>query len=52
MNMINPGEKDDQAQNANDERVKQQSKDIEDVNWDKNQQIDEEGNEVDPEDIK
>jgi hypothetical protein len=50
--MKDPEEKDHQAQQANDDETKQQPNYTENTNWDKHQQVDEEGNEVGPDDIK
>ena len=50
--MRDPEEKDKHTQPATDNTAGQQSKDIQDTNWDKHQQVDEEGNQVKPEDIK
>jgi hypothetical protein len=44
-------EKDEQAQDKTDNAAKQQSDKTEENNWDKHQQIDEEGNEVEEKDI-
>lgn len=50
--MKDPKENDDQTQDANGEAAQQQSDNNENTNWDEHQQVDEEGNEVDPDDIK
>lgn len=50
--MTDPKEKDEQAQDASEQIKKPQSNDTKNTNWDKHQQIDEEGNEVGPDDIK
>ena len=50
--MENPKEKDEQAKISTDDTTQQQSSDTQDTNWEHNQQVDEEGNEIDPEDIK
>ncbi len=50
--MKDPEEKDEQAQDTNGEAARQQSTDTPNTEWDKNQQIDEEGNEIGPDDIK
>ncbi|TDQ11030.1 hypothetical protein [Pedobacter metabolipauper] len=50
--MTDPKEKDKQAQQSTDETAEQKSKNTQDANWDEHQQVDEEGNELDPEDIK
>ena len=50
--MKDPEEKDNQAQSANENNKDQQSSDKENANWDKHQQVDEEGNEVGPDDLK
>ena len=51
--MINPEEeKNEQNQNASVEKANKQPNENKDTDWNEKQQIDEEGNEVDPEDIK
>ena len=50
--MKDPEEKENQAQSANEESNDQQSNDKINTNWDKHQQVDEEGNEVGPDDLK
>jgi hypothetical protein len=50
--MIDPKEKDEQAASQNQENVNPEPKPTEDTNWDENQRIDEEGNELDADDIK
>ena len=52
ITMENPKEKDEQAKISTDDTTQQQSGDTQDTNWEHNQQVDEEGNEIDPEDIK
>jgi len=52
MTMKDPEKKDEQAQDTNSEATGQQSTDTQNTNWDKNQQIDEEGNEIGRDDIK
>ncbi|MCX2492243.1 hypothetical protein OQX63_02085 [Pedobacter sp. PF22-3] len=47
--MIDPKEKEAQPQ---DENVEQQDKNGQDSNWNEHQRIDEEGNELEPDDIK
>jgi hypothetical protein len=49
--MKDPEEK-QQAQEANEQEDNQQSSNAEDLNWSEHQQVDEEGNEVGPDDIK
>jgi len=50
--MKDPKEEEKQKETLTDDTTQQQSREIQDTNWKKNQQVDEEGNEVDPEDIK
>jgi len=50
--MKDPKEQDEQTPSGTDSTADQQSTDTRENNWDKNQQVDEEGNQVDPEDIK
>lgn len=52
LTMKDPKEQDEQTQSGTDSTADQQSTDKRENNWDKNQQVDEEGNQVDPEDIK
>jgi hypothetical protein len=49
--MIDPEEKDEKAQDENSEAAQEQSDNTKNSNWHKHQQIDEEGNEVGPDDI-
>ncbi|WP_158542175.1 hypothetical protein [Pedobacter chinensis] len=50
--MTDPKEKDPQQQEENNTSHEKQSTDKDNGNWDAHQQVDEEGNQVDPEDIK
>lgn len=50
--MKDPEEKDNQAQSANGEAAEEQSNSTQNTNWNEHQQIDEEGNEITPEDVK
>ncbi len=50
--MIDPKEKEEQPANSGGEADKKEPKQKENTNWDEHQQIDEEGNEVGPDDIK
>lgn len=50
--MTNPEEKDTQLNGTPKETASQQSKEHNDTNANQHQQIDEEGNQVDPEDVK
>lgn len=52
MIMKDPEEKDEQAQGTDSEAAGQQPTETQNTNWDKKQQIDEEGNEIGPDDIK
>ncbi|MFF5381033.1 hypothetical protein [Pedobacter suwonensis] len=47
--MVDPKEKELQTQ---EENVKQQDKTDQDSNWNEHQRVDEEGNELEPDDIK
>ena len=49
--MINP-EKEAQNHSASSKKTENQTNENKDTNWDEHQQIDEEGNEVDPHDVK
>ena len=51
-NMTDPREKDEQAQDQNKGNVHPENKTNEETNWNENQRVDEEGNELDPDDIK
>ncbi len=50
--MTDPREKDEQAQDQNKGNVHPENKTNEETNWNENQRVDEEGNELDPDDIK
>ena len=50
--MKDPKEEEKHIETLTDDTTQQQSKETQDTNWKKNQQVDEEGNEVDPEGIK
>ncbi|MGN7988788.1 hypothetical protein ACTJKC_15670 [Pedobacter sp. 22226] len=47
--MKDPKEKEEKDENQN---INPQEKSTQDSNWDEHQRVDEEGNELDPEDIK
>jgi len=50
--MIDPKEKNKDTQEENKEKLQDKTPDNSDSNWDEHQQIDEEGNEITPDDIK
>lgn len=50
--MIDPKEKQENQEPTQDSQEKLDNQNTEETNWSSNQQIDEEGSEVDPEDIK
>ena len=50
--MKDPEEQDEKMLDENAREVNEQSKPTEESNWDEHQRIDEEGNKLDPDDIK
>ncbi|MFD2284994.1 hypothetical protein GJU39_17480 [Pedobacter petrophilus] len=50
--MIDPKEKDEQVPDQNEGHVNPETKPTEGTNWDEHQRVDEEGNELAPDDIK
>ena len=50
--MTDPKEKDEKAQAQNAGEFSPQQTSAEDSNWEEHQRVDEEGNELDPDDIK
>lgn len=50
--MIDPKEKNIEQPEENTQSSKEKSTDKDNVNWDANQQVDEEGNQLTPDDIK
>jgi hypothetical protein len=52
MIMKDPKEKNEPAEDQHKEPEQQQDEGTRDSNWDSHQRIDEEGNELDPDDIK